>query len=253
MARPSAVDTVIVCCFNGVNRSAAIEPRRSARLTNSPRLLQFAARRGLAPRLVIVLVVIAFVGPACQSDDSGRTGPGSAADPDDKLAIVTRRGTLLLPTDIAYPPASFAVKSAARRRDTECAENDLTGPEVDGYDVAVSKAVAAALGLEPCFVTPTFTEQLVGNGATAGTLPSPRSGSSAAECGTSTSPSPILSMSATPSSATASTTSRPASSTRSCARKRSATRPSRKGCLWHSRAALAEVLRKGLRVLGRAL
>jgi polar amino acid transport system substrate-binding protein len=120
-------------------------------------------RRGLAPRLVIVLVAIAFVGSACQSDDSGRDGSGSAANPDDKLAIVTRRGTLLLPTDIAYPPASFAVKSAARRPDTECAENDLTGREVDGYDVAVSKAVAAALGLEPCFVTPTFTEQLAGN------------------------------------------------------------------------------------------
>ena len=120
-------------------------------------------RRGLALRVVILLVAVPFVGSACESDDSGRNRSGSAANPDDKLAIVTGRGTLLLPTDTAYPPASFAVKSAARRPDTECAENELTGPEVDGYDVAVSKAVAAALKLEPCFVTPTFTQQLAGN------------------------------------------------------------------------------------------
>src|SRR6185503_307258 len=111
----------------------------------------------------IMLVAVPFVGSACESDDSGGNGSGSAANPDDKLAIVTGRGTLLLPTDPAYPPASFAVKSAARRPDTDCAENELTGPEVDGYDVAVSKAVAAALRLEPCFVTPTFTQQLAGN------------------------------------------------------------------------------------------
>jgi len=120
-------------------------------------------RRGLAPRVAIMLVAVPFVGSACESDDSGGNGSGSAANPDDKLAIVTGRGTLLLPTDPAYPPASFAVKSAARRPDTDCAENELTGPEVDGYDVAVSKAVAAALRLEPCFVTPTFTQQLAGN------------------------------------------------------------------------------------------
>jgi ABC-type amino acid transport substrate-binding protein len=120
-------------------------------------------RRGLAPRVVILLFAVPFVGSACESDDSGGNRSGSAANPDDKLAIVTGRGTLLLPTDTAYPPASFVVKSAERRPDTECAENELTGPEVDGYDVAVSKAVAAALRLEPCFVTPTFTQQLAGS------------------------------------------------------------------------------------------
>ena len=116
-----------------------------------------------------MLAAVALAGAACGSDDSsGDSGPRSAGASDradDKLARVLARGTLLLPTDPAYPPASFAVKGAARRPATRCAENELTGPQVDGYDVAVSKAVAAALKLEPCFVTPTFTQQLAGNWA----------------------------------------------------------------------------------------
>lgn len=115
--------------------------------------------------LVIVLAALALHAGGCGPDGgSSRT----AADPKpsgDKLARVLARGTLLLPTDPAYPPASFAVKGAGRRAGTKCAKNQLTGPELDGYDVAVSKAVAAALELEPCFVTPTFTEQLAGNWA----------------------------------------------------------------------------------------
>ncbi len=81
----------------------------------------------------------------------------------DRLAAILARGTLVLPTDPAYPPASFAVDGGTRAPDTKCAENQLTGPEVDGYDVAVGKAVAEALGLEPCFVTPAWTELISGN------------------------------------------------------------------------------------------
>ena len=138
-------------------------------MSGSPTMRK-ARRARVAPAIVILLAAVAFAGAACGSDDSpGGTSPGSAAGAsegaDDKLARVLARGTLLLPTDTAYPPASFAVKGAARRPATRCAENELTGPQVDGYDVAVSKAVAAALKLEPCFVTPTFTQQLAGNWA----------------------------------------------------------------------------------------
>ncbi len=124
----------------------------------------------VARAIVLSVAAIALAGAACGSDDSpGGTTPGAATaandGADDKLARVLARGTLLLATDPAYPPASFAVKGATRRPASRCAENELTGPEVDGYDVAVSKAVAAALKLEPCFVTPTFTQQLAGNWA----------------------------------------------------------------------------------------
>src|SRR4051794_27275366 len=122
-------------------------------------------RRPVASLIVTVLGALALAMAGCRaSDKPGRAPQDPAAAAEDALARVLARGTLLLPTDPAYPPASFAVKGT-RRPGTRCAENELTGPEVDGYDVAVSKAVAAALKLEPCFVTPTFTLQLAGNWA----------------------------------------------------------------------------------------
>jgi polar amino acid transport system substrate-binding protein len=118
------------------------------------------------PRTFAVVAALLLTAAACSSGD-GTTAAGSASvagDPStDKLAQVEARGTLILPTDPIYPPASFAVEGATRAEDTRCAENQLTAPEVEGYDVAVGEAVAEALGVEPCFVTPTFTEQIAGN------------------------------------------------------------------------------------------
>jgi polar amino acid transport system substrate-binding protein len=89
---------------------------------------------------------------------------GGNADPStDKLAQVLARGTLVLFTDPAYPPQSFAVKGAKRPANTKCAANQLTAPEIAGYDADTSKLVAKALGVEPCFVTPSWTEVTGGN------------------------------------------------------------------------------------------
>jgi polar amino acid transport system substrate-binding protein len=88
---------------------------------------------------------------------------GSVAPSEGLLAHVVDRGTLVLPVDPAYPPASFAVEGATRLGGTRCATNELTGPEVDGYDVATGKLVAEKLGVEPCFVTPTWTQLLSGH------------------------------------------------------------------------------------------
>lgn len=81
----------------------------------------------------------------------------------DKLAQVLARGTLILFTDPAYPPQSFAVKGAKRRADTKCAANQLTANEMKGYDADTGKLVAGKLGVEPCFVTPSWTEVTAGN------------------------------------------------------------------------------------------
>lgn len=101
---------------------------------------------------------------ACSSTGGAAQSSSTLGNPSkDRLAAILARGTLVLPTDPKYPPASFAVRGAKRATDTKCAANQLTGPEVDGYDVAVGKAVAAALGVEPCFVTPAWTELISGN------------------------------------------------------------------------------------------
>lgn len=107
-------------------------------------------------RWVVAIVMVA----------SGCAAPGgtpSIRSAHDKLAAVVERGTLILSTDIAYAPQSYAVEGADRPAETLCAANQLTAPEVAGYDADTGKLVAEALGVEPCFVTPTWTEITGGN------------------------------------------------------------------------------------------
>jgi len=58
---------------------------------------------------------------------------------------------------------SYAVEGAERAANTKCAPNELTAPEITGYDAETGKPVAEALGVEPCFVTPTWTEVTAGS------------------------------------------------------------------------------------------
>ena len=120
-----------------------------------------------ARNLAFVVFAVVMVASACSSDTSKtETSQSPSGDPNtDKLAQIQARGTLVLPTDPAYPPASFGVENAERPANTRCAENQITHAEVDGYDVAVGEAVATALGVEPCFVTPTWTQLIGGNWA----------------------------------------------------------------------------------------
>ena len=124
--------------------------------------------------LVPIAVVVALAAAGCGSSDSGGSASTSAGttasqakapgDPSkDKLAQVLARGTLVLFTDPKYPPQSFAVKGAKRASPTKCAPNQLTAPEMTGYDVDSGKLVAKALGVEPCFVAPSWTEVTAGN------------------------------------------------------------------------------------------
>lgn len=112
-----------------------------------------------ANRAVSVLSTLALGLSAC----GGGTTTPSAATANDKLAQILDRGTILLSTDLEYPPQSFAVEGAERAADTRCAANQLTAPEVSGFDVDTAIAVAAELGVEPCFVTPAWTE-IIGGG-----------------------------------------------------------------------------------------
>ncbi len=113
-------------------------------------------------RLAAVAFVIAFLASACGTA-SGPT-PAPTADPNkDKLAQVLARGTLVLSTDPDYAPQSFKVKDATRAPSTKCAPNQMTAPEISGYDAETGKLVAAALGVEPCFVVAPW-EQITAGG-----------------------------------------------------------------------------------------
>jgi ABC-type amino acid transport substrate-binding protein len=118
------------------------------------------------PARDIRILVAALVTVACLVCASAAVASRShaAADPStDKLAQVLGRGTLILYTDPEYPPQSFAVKDAKRPASTKCAANQLTGAEIAGYDADTGKLVAKALGVEACFVTPSWTEVTAGN------------------------------------------------------------------------------------------
>jgi polar amino acid transport system substrate-binding protein len=111
---------------------------------------------------VAALPALALLVAACSG--AGSASPSTAAvDPTrDKLAQVQDRGTLVLWTDLEYPPQSYAVEGAARKADTKCAPNEKTAPEVTGYDAETGKLVAEALGVEPCFVTTPFDAMIAG-------------------------------------------------------------------------------------------
>jgi polar amino acid transport system substrate-binding protein len=111
-------------------------------------------------RGAVLAVAASLALAACGGSGSDEAGGDPVTD---KLAQVLARGTLILSTDLEYPPQSYAVKAAKRASDTKCAANQLTAPEVSGYDAETGKAVASALGVEPCFVTPSWTEITAGN------------------------------------------------------------------------------------------
>lgn len=115
-------------------------------------------------RLLALAAVGAIVLAACSGTASGG---GAAASPSgdpsrDKLAQVLARGTLVLWTDFDYAPQSYAVKGAARLANTKCEANQKTAPEVTGYDAETGKLVAAALGVEPCFVNTPWDSVIAG-------------------------------------------------------------------------------------------
>ncbi len=122
----------------------------------------------VAPAAAFVMLVASACGSgddgASESAAAGEPAAQAAGDPStDKLAQVLARGTLVLFTDPKYPPQSFTVKGAERSADTKCAANAMTAPEVTGYDAETGKLVAKALDVEPCFVTPSWTEVTGGN------------------------------------------------------------------------------------------
>jgi polar amino acid transport system substrate-binding protein len=118
-------------------------------------------------RLLAALAILAVLLAGCGGDDAdsgSRAAADQGADPaTDKLAQVQARGTLILFTDPAYPPQSFKVKGAKRAGSTKCAANQLTADQIAGYDADTGKLVAKALAVEPCFVTPSWTEVTSGN------------------------------------------------------------------------------------------
>jgi len=132
-----------------------------------------AARAGSGPYGArgsgfVVLGAVAIVVAAC-SGGPGSLGRASADPAKDKLAQVIARGTLVGYAELDYPPQSIRVEGGIRAASTKCLTNQMTASEVTGFDVETTKLVAKGLGVEPCFVQPTWTRSPPGAGATGST------------------------------------------------------------------------------------
>ena len=116
--------------------------------------------------LTALTLTAAAVLSAC-AESSPASGP--AAEPGtgnprtDKLAQVLDRGTLVGYAELDYPPQSIRVEGAIRAPKTACGADQMTAAEVTGFDVETTKLVASRLGLEACFVQPSWTEVTAGN------------------------------------------------------------------------------------------
>ena len=118
---------------------------------------EWTTRRPMAAALACVAIVATIA--AC-----GGSGSAPTADPTkDKLAQIQARGTLVGYAELEYPPQSIRVEGAQRATSTKCLPNQITAPEVTGFDIETTKLVADKLGVEACFVSPTFTEITTGH------------------------------------------------------------------------------------------
>ena len=83
--------------------------------------------------------------------------------PDDMLTEIQARGTLVIATDADYMPQSRLLQDVPPARGTKCEPLQYTANQLTGFDVAVAVEVARRLNVEPCFVTPPWSQLIAGN------------------------------------------------------------------------------------------
>jgi polar amino acid transport system substrate-binding protein len=80
-----------------------------------------------------------------------------------ELASVIQTGVLVIATDPAYPPQSQLAANTPRSQNTRCDMTSYTANQLSGFDVDVARNSASRLRVEPCFVTPTWSQIISGN------------------------------------------------------------------------------------------
>jgi polar amino acid transport system substrate-binding protein len=107
--------------------------------------------------LLAVVMIGAFLLTAC----GGATAPAGG----DLLASILARGTLVSSTDPAYPPQSALKATPVRTPGSKCTSDQQTLGELEGFDIDVVAQIAKGLGVEPCFVSPSWDLIVAGNWA----------------------------------------------------------------------------------------
>ena len=79
------------------------------------------------------------------------------------LGDIKARGTIRVSTDPNYAPQSVLVAGATRTANTKCSSDQLTASELEGFDIDTAVEIAKRLGVEACFVAPTWDTITAGN------------------------------------------------------------------------------------------
>jgi polar amino acid transport system substrate-binding protein len=90
-------------------------------------------------------------------------GPPPPAPLADKLSEITARGRLIVASETAYPPQAELIPGAARAAGTRCAPTEYTANQLVGFDIEVAVEIARRLGVEACFVAPTWQQLVAGS------------------------------------------------------------------------------------------
>ena len=106
----------------------------------------------------IAVIMISLVLAACMPIAATQTSV-----PHDKLAEIQARGTLVIATDASYTPQSRLIEGSKQRNGTKCEPTQYSASQFEGFDVAVAIELAASLGVEPCFVTPPWSQLVAGH------------------------------------------------------------------------------------------
>src|SRR5215475_2414938 len=103
-------------------------------------------------RVIRLLLCISVTLPACTPPTAVPTPPA------DKLAEIIARGTLIIATDADYEPQSKFLSNTAPDPNTKCLPTQYTANQMIGFDVDVAVEIAHHLHVEPCFVTPPWSQ-----------------------------------------------------------------------------------------------
>ena len=105
----------------------------------------------------LFVCIVLFIA-ACTPQEVQPVSPSN-----DKLAEIKARGTLIIATDPDYAPQSSLIKDVLPNADTKCEPTQYTADQFTGFDVDVAVEIAKHLRVEPCFVTPPWSQLVAGN------------------------------------------------------------------------------------------
>jgi len=112
-------------------------------------------------RWLLAFLLICLVAAGCTPDPGAaqKTSPEITG----KLADVLERGVLVIATDADYPPQSRLNAGIERAAGSHCDLTHYTANQLEGFDVEVAVEIARRLEVEPCFITPTWSQIVAGN------------------------------------------------------------------------------------------